>query len=263
MFFQDLNTAFVGFGSMSSAICDGMLHNDILDPQKITASARNYEKLSANCAKRGITPCRSSLDAVKNADVVVIGVLPQTVPEICAELGENLSGKLIVSIAYGVGCDDLEKWLPAGCNHISTVPNTPVSVGEGIFVCEDKHTLTDEQLELFRDVFGRIALLEFVSSSLLDLGGIVAGSTPAFIAQVAEGLADAAVKHGMTRDASYRLVEQMMCGTAKYLLETGMHPAVLKDGVCSPGGATIKGVAEIERCEVRNAMIQAIDVIMK
>ncbi|MDD5822888.1 MAG: pyrroline-5-carboxylate reductase [Firmicutes bacterium] len=261
MSISEAKIAFVGFGSMASAICDGILCKEVVKAENITASARNYEKLAANCEKRGIRACSTNAEAAKDADIVVIGVLPQQVKAICEEIADCLSGKIIVNIAYGVGCADYEGFLK-GCNHISTVPNTPVSVGEGIFVCESRHTLTDEQLAAFKEIFGQIALLEFVAPELLDLGGIVAGSTPAFIAQVAEGLADAAVKHGMQRAAAYRLVEQMMCGTAKYLLETGMHPGVLKDGVCSPGGATIKGVAALEKAGIRDAMIESIDSIM-
>lgn len=258
----DIRIGFVGFGSMASAICDGLLVRQAVNPSNVAACARNWDKLQTNCKSRGINACQTSEEVVDASDIIVIGVLPQTVPEIAAELGDKLKGKIIVSIAYGVGCDRYEELLPEGCNHISTVPNTPVSVGEGIFVCESKHTLTECQLASFEEVFGKIALLEYVEPKLLDLGGIVAGSTPAFMAQIAEGLADAAVKHGMSRAASYRLVEQMMMGTAKYMLDGDMHPAVLKDGVCSPGGATIKGVSKLEECGVRSAMIQAIDAIM-
>ncbi|MBQ0004463.1 MAG: pyrroline-5-carboxylate reductase [Clostridiales bacterium] len=259
---RDIRIGFIGFGSMASAICDGLLIKQAAAPGNISACARNWDKLQTNCNSRGIKACRTSQEVAEASDIVVIGVLPQTVPEIMEELGDKLKGKLILSIAYGVGCDRFTEIAPEGCNHISTVPNTPVSVGEGIFVCESRHTLTDEQLELFKEVFGRIALLEFVEPKLLDLGGIVAGSTPAFMAQIAEGLADAAVKHGMSRAASYRIVEQMMMGTAKYMLDGDMHPAVLKDGVCSPGGATIKGVSKLEECGIRSAMIEAVDAIM-
>ena len=252
----------IGLGSMSSAIARGLIEYGGVAPENITASARNRARLESKCRELGIK-AGTSAEAAESSDIVIIGVIPGQVEAVTGEIGALLPGKITVSIAYGVSHERYMELLPEGCNIICTVPNTPVEVGKGVFVCSNDHSLTEEQFNVFKDVFGRISLVELLSPELLDLGGIIAGSTPAFMDMVIEALSDAAVLHGMPRDVSYRLVEKMMEGSAAYAIESGKHPAPLKDGVCSPGGATIKGVASLERNGMRGALITAIDEIMK
>ena len=120
---------------------------------------------------------------------------------------------------------------------------------------------TDEELEAFENLFGRIALIEWVDGKLLSTASSIAGCGPAFAAMFLESLGDAGVKHGLPRATAYRLAAQMMMGTAKLHLETGTHPGAMKDAVCSPGGTTIKGVAALEKDGFRGCVIDAIDAI--
>ena len=112
------------------------------------------------------------------------------------------------------------------------------------------------------DLLGKLGLVVELESRLLFVGGTVGGCSPAFVAMGIEALADAAVKHGISRADAYRIVSQMMLGTAKLQLETGEHPAAMKDAVCSPGGATIRGVAELEASGLRAALIRAVDATL-
>lgn len=112
------------------------------------------------------------------------------------------------------------------------------------------------------DLLGKLGLVVELESRLLFVGGTVGGCSPAFVAMGIEALADAAVKHGIPRADAYRIVSQMMLGTAKLQLETGEHPAAMKDAVCSPGGATIRGVAELEASGLRAALIRAVDATL-
>lgn len=252
----------IGLGSMSSAIAKGLIEHGGIAPENITASARNRARLEARCSELGIRP-GTTREVVEASELVIIGVIPSQVEAVVRETSDLLPGKITVSIAYGVSHERYKELLPEGCNVVCTVPNTPIEVGKGILVCSKDHSLKDDQFEAFCELFGRISLVEFLSPELLDLGGIIAGSTPAFMDMIIEALSDAAVLHGMPRDVSYRLVEKMMEGSASYAIESGKHPAPLKDGVCSPGGATIKGVASLERNGMRGALIAAIDEIMK
>lgn len=259
---SNLKIGIIGLGSMSSAIAKGLINHGGITPATIYASARNQDRLKARCAELGINPA-STTEVARSSDIVIIGVVPEQVDNIISEVGELLPGKIIVSIAYGVSHAHYMELLPAGSNVICTVPNTPIEIGKGVLCCSNEHSLSDEQFDIINEMFGRISLVELLPSHLLDLGGIIAGSTPAFMDMVIEALADAAVLHGMTRDTSYRLVEKMMEGSAAYALESGIHPATLKDGVCSPGGATIKGVASLEESGMRGAFIKAIADIMR
>ena len=161
----------------------------------------------------------------------------------------------------GFYLDDYERLLAPGTHHLSTIPNTPVSVGEGIIVCERRHSLSDAEWQAVRELFGRIGLVPTVDTAQLSAAGTICGCGPAFIALSIEALADAAVKHGIARDEAYRMVSQMVVGTGRLQLESGEHPGRLKDQVCSPGGTTIRGVAELERRGLRGALIDAVDAI--
>ena len=134
-------------------------------------------------------------------------------------------------------------------------------MGAGVIACEQRHSLADEELEAFENLFGQIALIEWVDGKLLSTASSIAGCGPAFAAMFLESLGDAGVKHGLPRATAYRLAAQMMMGTAKLHLETGTHPGAMKDAVCSPGGTTIKGVAALEKDGFRGCVIDAIDAI--
>ena len=167
---------------------------------------------------------------------------------------------MVLSVAAGWNCERYEGVLP-GVGTLSTVPNTPVSINEGVIACERATTLAPEQAELVRGLLGLLGSVVEVESRLLSVAGTVGGCSPAFIAMVIEALGDAAVKHGIPRATAYEMVSQMVAGTAKLQLATGAHPGAMKDAVCSPGGTTIRGVAELEAAGMRSAFIRAIDAI--
>jgi pyrroline-5-carboxylate reductase len=248
---------------MAGAICDGLLLKKAVEPSAIYACARDMDKLQARCAERGINAC-SGADAVAEAsDIVVIGVLPQQVESVVKAAAGSLKNKPILSIAAGIDYARYISFLGEGYHHISTIPNTPVAVGEGIIVAEAKHSLTPEQLELFEGIFGQIAKIEYFSSELLSLGGTGAGCAPAFVDVFIEAMADGLVRNGMSRAQAYKIVPQMIRGTAAYFMESGKHPGELKDAICTPGGTTIVGISALEETGFRYSLIHAIDKIME
>ena len=174
-----------------------------------------------------------------------------------------LKDKVLVSVAAGWLFEKYEGILAPGTHHISTLPNTPVSIGEGIIVCERQHSLTKEEYELFQRLFAPIGMLQPVDTKQFGIAGTISGCGPAFAAMFIEALADAAVLHGLPRELSYGLASQMIAGTGKLQRVTKAHPGAMKDAVCSPGGTTIVGVAALERDGFRSAVIDAVDRIMK
>ena len=257
---DDCKIGFIGFGNMASAMADGWIAAGTVPPANLYACANRYEALLERTGARGMNACQSAEELVDAVDVVVIAIKPHLIDEVLSPLAERLAAKPILSVAAGWDCARYEALLP-GTRHISTVPNTPVSICEGVIACERTHTLRDDDYASVRallDAFGSVVEVE---SRLLSVAGTVGGCGPAFIAMVIEALGDAAVKHGIPRADAYRMVSQMVAGTAKLQLETGAHPGVMKDAVCSPGGTTIKGVAALEQAGLRSAFIQAIDAI--
>ena len=206
--------------------------------------------------------CHDATEVVAASDIVVAAVKPYMIERVFAPLKDALAGKAVLSVAWTWDSAKWEQVLP-GVAHISTVPNTPVSVGEGVIACEKASTLSGEQRATVLDLLGKLGTVVELDSSLLFVGGTVGGCAPAFVAMAIEALGDAAVKHGIPRADAYRIVSQMVLGTAKLQLATGQHPAAMKDAVCSPGGATIKGVVALEDAGMRSALVKAIDATLQ
>ncbi|WP_418991298.1 pyrroline-5-carboxylate reductase [Alistipes sp.] len=256
-----MNVGFIGFGNMAQAMADGWLRCEALRAEEIGACARDPQKLERNARVRGIRPLTDAEAVVRFADVVVVAVKPRQVEEVVGPVAELLRDKIVVSVAAGVLFDDYERMLPSGVRHLSTVPNTPVAVGEGIVVCERRHSLGEEGWRTVETLFSHLGLVIAVDTPLLGIAGTVCGCGPAFVALFIEALADAAVKHGLPRADAYRMCSQMVVGTGKLQLHTGQHPGAMKDAVSSPGGTTVRGVAELERKRFRGAVIDAVDAI--
>ncbi|MGN0733578.1 MAG: pyrroline-5-carboxylate reductase [Emergencia sp.] len=257
---NNADIGFIGFGNMASAIAQGFLKSGEVKGSQIFACARDYEKLCARTDGLGISPCESATEVVNNSDIIFVAVKPYQVESVLAPLRESLEDKIIISVAVNVTCSDYERIIP-GTAHISTLPNTPVSVCQGIFICEETHTLNEDQKSLVSSLLSLISMVKWVSPEYLGIAGTISGCGPALTSMFIEALADAAVKHGLPRQLSYELAGQMVAGTGALLVESGEHPAVMKDQVCSPGGTTIRGVASLEKSGFRGAVIKAIDKI--
>ncbi len=257
----NVTIGFIGYGNMAQGLVQGLIASGTVKPEQIFACAAHYDKLLKNTADSGVQPMKTSLDVVHHSDIIVLAVKPNLIETVVSPIKKELKKKVVVSVAVNYPFDRYEEILEAGTHHISTIPNTPVAVREGILVCENKHSLTEEEKELFIHIFSPVALLEWVDTKQLSIAGTLSGCTPAFTAIYMEALADAAVKHGLPRGSAYRLAAQVLSGTGKLYLSTGEHPGQLKDAVCSPGGTTIKGVASLEKDGFRGCVIGAIDAI--
>lgn len=255
-----MRIGFIGFGNMASAMADGWIASGAVPAAHLHACAHRYDALCERTAARGMLACRDAAELVAAVDLVVVAVKPHLIEGVLAPLASALAEKPLLSVAAGWKSADYERILP-GTRHLSTVPNTPVAIGEGVIACEATHTLTDAERGLVGELLALLGTTVEVESRLLSVAGTVGGCSPAFIAMVIEALGDAAVKHGIPRADAYRMVSQMVAGTAKLQLATGQHPGAMKDAVCSPGGTTIKGVAALEAAGLRSAFIQAIDAI--
>ena len=234
---SSIELGFIGFGNMAQAMAQGLVNSGALSGEHIHACAGHFDKLQATAVK------------------------PYLIEQVVEPVRELLADKAVISVAAGRDFAFYEGALAPNSRHLSTIPNTPIAVGAGVIACEQRHSLADEELEAFENLFGQIALIEWVDGKLLSTASSIAGCGPAFAAMFLESLGDAGVKHGLPRATAYRLAAQMMMGTAKLHLETGTHPGAMKDAVCSPGGTTIKGVAALEKDGFRGCVIDAIDAI--
>ncbi len=256
-----MKVGFFGFGNMAQAMAKGLFDTGSIAAQNIYACARDWEKLRGNTEPFGWIPCQSAEEMISKVDMVVIAVKPYMIPHLIPDMHDLLVGKIVISVAAGYTYERYQALLGDDIHILCTIPNTPISVGEGIIICEEKHTLTQNEFAQFTELFSKTALIQPVEGHLLSVAGTVAGCSPAFISMFLEALGDAGVKYGLPRALAYRLAGQAICGTGKLHVMTGTHPGAMKDAVCSPGGTTIKGVGALEQNGFRAAVIGAIDAI--
>ena len=253
---------FIGMGNMAGALARGFIASGKVAAGDIFAFAPHQDKLERNAASIGFTPCKSVLELLDSADVVVLACKPQQIKGVLDEIKVPLRGKPLLSVAAGWRHQDFVAALGQGYRIQCLMPNVAASVAEGVFLFEDVSTLAPDELSFAKELFGTLGVVQVLPTALMKIGMAITGCGPAFMDMIMEAYADAAVKWGIPRDTAYTLVAQTMKGSARLQLESKTHPAVLKDAVCSPGGATIVGVASLEASGLRGACISSIDAIM-
>lgn len=253
------NIGVIGFGNIAQALIGGLLKVKAIEPDQVHVCAAHYEKLCMTAEKYRVHPYRTAEEVISNSDVVILAVKPYQMEKVVTPIKTMLIDKIVVSVASGWMFDRFETVLSEGTHHISTSPNTPVAVAEGIIIVQDKHSLTDDEFNNLMDLFEKVALVEVLDIDHMSIAGTLSGATPAYAAMFIEALGDAGVKHGLTRASAYRLASQMLAGTGKLYLEHQNHPGAMKDAVCSPGGITIAGVEALEQNGFRYAVMSAIN----
>lgn len=165
-----------------------------------------------------------------------------------------------MSIVAGVTVERLQNMIDGTPRILRLLPNTPAMVFEGAFALCSDNDLTEDELEAAKSIYSTIGVVEMIPEHLLDAACGLSGGGPAYVAMFIEPMADGGVKQGLPRATAYRLVAQTCLGTAKMILEKGIHPGELKDMVTSPGGTTIEGCEALEKAGMRGAVIECINV---
>lgn len=249
---------FIGMGNMARAIAGGFVAGGAARAESLYAFAPHYDRLCAFADPLGMHACRSVDELLSQVDTVVMAVKPYVVEGVLAEIREALKGKAMLSVVAGYTCRRYRPLVDESVRVQYIMPNTPCSVGAGMLLFEQESTLRDDEREAAVKLFRALGEVEILPTHLMDAAMAVSGCGPAFVAMMIEAMADAGVKYGLPRATAYRLASQTALGTGRMQLETGMHPGVIKDGVCSPGGTTIRGVEALEACGLRHAMFEAV-----
>ncbi|MBR0162087.1 MAG: pyrroline-5-carboxylate reductase [Oscillospiraceae bacterium] len=249
---------FIGTGNMGGALARAASRQE---DNRLLLFNRHPEKAEALRAQIGGT-VTDQKGAVDGADYLFLGVKPIMLPTLAETLRPQLKDRqsrvILVSMIAGIEIAKLQEILGGSYPVIRIMPNTPVSVGEGmILYCCSAEVTPDEEKGFLSAMTasGRFLRLE---ERLIDAGMGVSGCGPAFVDLFVEALSDAAVACGMPRADAITLAAQMTMGSAKLILESGKHPAELKDAVCSPGGTTIQGVRKLEEKGFRSAVFEAV-----
>jgi pyrroline-5-carboxylate reductase len=251
--------AFLGAGKMGGIILQALLKNGMLSPRSTCATVAHDERAKALAAKLKIKVGTNNAEAAKGADIIVIGVKPQVVEDVVREISAYITAKqVIISVAASVPTSMIENHLPPNVPVIRAMPNTPCLLGAGMTaICKGKHASAEDVAMTCRmfDVVGRTVV---VDEKHMDAVTALSASGPAYIYIILESLAEGGVKLGLPRDIATLLAAQTTMGAARVVLETGDHPALLKDAVTTPAGCTIDAIMELEEGKLRVTLIKAV-----
>ncbi len=250
---------FIGAGNMGGALARAA--SKALQPDCITLADQMAEKAAALAAELGCNSADTATVA-QNSTYIFLGVKPQVMEIMLSQITPVLAARkdrfVLVSMAAGVSIGDIRRMLNKDYPVIRIMPNIPVSVGGGVILYDATEDVTPEEISFFCEHMRYAGLLDRLPEKLIDAGSALSGCGPAFVSLFIEALADGAVACGLPRNQAVAYAAQTLAGTAKMILETGMHPGQLKDAVCSPGGTTIAGVGALEAGGFRGSAMDAV-----
>lgn len=255
---SDKRVAILGLGTMGGILLDAFLKQGLLTTDRVCATVRHSDNVPALADQFGVPVSTDNPASVRNADIVLLCVKPQTVREVAREIAAALDpGKLLISVAASVPTTVIEETageIPV----VRAMPNTPCIVGCGMTgVCKGRFA-NSSHLDWTRRLFDAVGRTVVVDEKQMDAVTGLSASGPAFLYVILESLAEAGVKVGLPRDVATLLAAQTTHGAAAMVLETGSHPALLKDAVTTPAGCTIDGILELEEGKLRVTLIKAV-----
>jgi pyrroline-5-carboxylate reductase len=254
-----VSVAVLGAGKMGGILLQAFLKENLFATEKIHATVAHAERALALSTQWGVDVSTNNLEAARQADLILIGVKPFQVPELIAEIKPALtSGKTLVSFAASVKTRSIEEAAGVEIAVVRAMPNTPSALGAGMAaLCRGRY-VKDTQMELAVRLFETVGRTVLVDEKHMDAVTGLSGSGPAYLYIIIEALAEAGVKVGLPRDIATQLAAQTAFGASKMVLETGYHPALLKDAVTTPAGCTIDGILELEEGGLRVTLIKAV-----
>ena len=249
----------LGAGKMGGILVKAWLEKKLLSPALTSATVQHEERASALAKKLGIPVGTDNASAARNADIVFLCVKPQAVQGVVEEIRPHVGpDKLVISVAASVPTSHIEKALAGNVPVVRAMPNTPCAIGLGMTaLCKGQHAGA-QHLEVASALFNVVGRTVVVDEKHMDAVTGLSASGPAYIYIILESLAEAGVKVGLPRDVATLLAAQTTLGAASVVLETGDHPALLKDAVTTPAGCTVAGIMELEEGKLRVTLIKAV-----
>ena len=255
----NLRVAVLGAGKMGGILLQAFLKENLFSPDRIHATVNHAERALALSTQWGVDVGTDNLAAVREADLILIGVKTFQVPDIIAEIKPALTpAKTLISFAASVKTSSIEEASGIEIPVVRAMPNTPSALGAGAAALCRGRFVSDKTMELAQRIFETVGRTVIVDEKHMDAVTGLSGSGPAYIYIIIEALAEAGVKVGLPRDTATQLAAQTAYGAAKMVLETGYHPALLKDAVTTPAGCTIDGILELEEGGLRVTLIKAV-----
>lgn len=250
---------FIGAGNMAKAMIGGIIKSKLIPSNNIFVSNPSEAKLInlKNTYKVNIT--NDNIEVAKSSDILFLSVKPDKYPEVIEEIKYDIKEDIIiVIIAAGIDILTTQKEFGKNIKVLRAMPNTPALVGEGMTALMPSKEITDKEFKELKLIFESFGKAEVIDENLIHAFTSISGSSPAYVFMFIEALADGGVLQGMPRDKAYKFAAQTVLGSAKMVLETGIHPGELKDMVCSPAGTTIEAVEALEETNFRHSVMSAV-----
>jgi pyrroline-5-carboxylate reductase len=254
-----LQVGFLGAGRMATALARSWVQAGLVRPDCCRASDPLPQARESFTRECGCAAIADNCAVAAGSDLLVLAVKPQAMASLLAEVRTSIHSPLVVSIAAGISLRQLGEGLGPHCRLVRVMPNTPCLVGASASAYSPGEKATAADVALVGRLLDAVGRAFRVPEQLLDAVTGLSGSGPAFVYLMIEALSDGGVRVGLPRDVATTLAAQTVFGSAKMVLETGLHPGALKDMVASPGGTTIAGLHALERGGVRGALMDAVE----
>ena len=255
----NVRIAILGAGKMGGILLQAFLKENLFAADRIHATVGHAERALALSTQWGVDVSTNNLEAVRQSDLILIGVKPFQVPDVMAQIKPALTpDKMLVSFAASVKTRAIEDAAGMDIAVVRAMPNTPSALGAGVAALCRGRFVSEAQMEQAKRLFETVGRTVLVEEKHMDAVTGLSGSGPAYIYIIIEALAEAGVKVGLPRDTATLLAAQTTFGAAKMVLETGYHPALLKDAVTTPAGCTVDGLLELEEGRLRVTLIKAV-----
>lgn len=252
---------FIGCGNMGRAMMSGALDKGWTTAECVVIHTHRKETMDTLATQYGVAVADSNRALAENADIIVLAVKPNVYADVLTDIREVLTeGQIVLAIAPAYSIASIAALVQnEGVRVARAMPNTPAQIGEGMAGLAFSDNMTGAERALVQSFFESFGKVAVVREDAMHAVGSVSGSSPAFVYMVIEGMAEGAIKLGIPAKDAYTFAAQSVLGAAALVLETGEHPAVLRDAVCSAGGTTIAGVAALEASGFKGAIMEAMD----
>ena len=255
----NLRIAVLGTGKMGGILVQAFLRSGLVPQDQLVATVAHQERADSLTVQFGIVVTTDNLSAAREADIILLGVKPNQMADVVRQIAPGLyPNKLLISFAASVKTSAIEEATGGRIPVIRAMPNTPAKLGAGVTAICRGGFVTDQQMALAESIFSTVGRTVVVDEKHMDAVTGLSGSGPAFLYIILEALAEAGVNVGLPRDVATLLAAQTTYGAARMVLETGSHPALLKDEVTTPGGCTVDGILELEQGGLRVTLIKAV-----
>jgi len=255
--------SFVGGGRMAEALISGVLSSKRYKADQVHVADPDTTRLDHLKRQYGVQISLTNHEAVVSGDVVVLAVKPQATAEVLRDIRDVLAKRLVISVVAGMQLRRIIEACGPQTRVIRAMPNMPAMIGEGMTALAIGPGVAENQVACARQIFESVGRVLPVDERFMDAVTGLSGSGPAYVFLMIEAMADGGVKMGLPRETASLLATQTVLGAARMVLETGQHPARLKDQVASPGGTTIAGLHRLEQGGLRGLLIDAVEAATK